>query len=79
MLRLLGKSYVENLINMQMNDFALENRSFKMLRDLKVKEIILDNVIEIVIDDYIDEDINRHDLFCIVNKIYNELLKSIKD
>lgn len=40
---------------------------------------MLDNVIEIIIDDYIDEDINRHDLFCIVNKIYNELLKSIKD
>lgn len=40
---------------------------------------MLDNVIEIVTDDYIDENINRHDLFCIVNKIYNKLLKSIKD
>lgn len=40
---------------------------------------MLDNVIEIIIDNYIDENINRHDLFCIVNKIYNELLKNIKD
>lgn len=40
---------------------------------------MLDNVIEIIIDDYIDKNINRYDLFCIVNKIYNKLLKSIKD
>ena len=51
MKRLIGRHYVEKLINEQMNEFAIENRSFRVLRESNIRENILDNVIDMVLDD----------------------------
>lgn len=79
MKRLVGRHYVEKLINEQMNEFAIENRSFSILRESNTRENILDNVIDMVLDDYRGEDINQNDLFNFANKIYNTLLIGINE
>lgn len=79
MKRLVGRHYVEKLINEQMNEFAIENRSFSILRESNTRENILENVIDMVLDDYRGEDINQNDLFSFANKIYNTLLIGINE
>lgn len=79
MKRLVGRHYVEKLINEQMNGFAIENRSFSILRESNTRENILENVIDMVLDDYRGEDINQNDLFNFANKIYNTLLIGINE
>lgn len=77
--RMISKYYVERLIDEQMNEFAIINRSFNVLRDSKVREVILDDVIETVLNDYKGELINQRDLFNLSNKIYNQLLINVND
>ena len=79
MKRLIGRHYVEKLINEQMNEFAIENRSFRVLRESNIRENILDNVIYMVLDDYMGEDINQNDLFNFANEIYSALLIGINE
>ena len=79
MKRLIGRHYVEKLINEHMNEFAIENRSFRVLRESNIRENILDNVIDMVLDDYMGEDINQNDLFNFANEIYGALLIGINE
>ena len=79
MKRLIGRHFVEKLINEQMNEFAIENRSFRVLRESNIRENILDNVIDMVSDDYMGEDINQNDLFNFANEIYGALLIGINE
>lgn len=79
MKRLVGAHYVEKLINEQMNEFAIENRSFSILRESNTRENILENVIDMVLDDYRGENINQNDLYNFANKIYSKLLIGINE
>lgn len=79
MKRLVGTHYVEKLINEQMNEFAIENRSFSILRESNTRENILENVIDMVLDDYRGENINQNDLYNFANKIYSKLLIGINE
>ncbi len=79
MKRLVGTHYVEKLINEQMNEFAIENRSFSILRESNTRENILENVVDMVLDDYRGENINQNDLFNFANKIYSKLLIGINE
>ena len=78
--KMIKKSYIKRLIDEQMNEFAIVNKSFSVLRDCKVKEIILNDVIDIMLDDYKDECFKQKDLQSLLklsSDIYNQLLIEI--